>query len=146
MVDGYLVDSGVFVRWFIKQAGWQHARTVRDAYLAGGVVLQTVDVVRFEVANVLRKVGLLPGLLDQEQYVQAARAVDDLGVVVQVTDARALERAAALSARCMVNFYDALVVDQALEQGLPLLTSDAKLCRAIGDLLSTELLRGVATP
>jgi predicted nucleic acid-binding protein len=38
---------------------------------------------------------------------------------------------------------DGVFVDRALATGLPLLTSDARLCRAVDGLLSTELLRGV---
>lgn len=140
MGEAYLVDSGVFVRWFVPQVGWEHARRVRSEYLAGRVLLETVDLARFEVANVLRKAGLLRSVLDAPTFVRAARAVDDLGVMVHTTDADALERAAGLSAERMLSVYDAIMVDRALERDLPLLTADARLARAVAGLLSTELL------
>lgn len=143
MAEAYLVDSGVFVRWFVPQVGWEHARRVRAKYLAEEVTLETVDLARFEVANVLRKAGLLRGVLDAPAFVRAARAVDDLEVTVHTTDVGALERAAGLSAARMLSVYDAIVVDRALERGVPLLTADARLARAVAGLLSTEVLEGI---
>lgn len=40
---------------------------------------------------------------------------------------------------------DAYVVDLALRTGLPLFTADARLVRAVGGLISTDLLRGVTS-
>lgn len=94
MAEAYVVDSAVFVRWFLPQVGWE-------------------------------------------------RAIDDLGVTVHSTDVDALERAAQLSASRMVSVYDASFVELALQRDLPLLTSDAKLVRAVAGLLSTELLAGI---
>lgn len=136
----YLVDTGVFLRWFVPQDGFKHARRIRDEFIAGQLSLQTVASVRSELGHVLRNKGLLPGLLDREQYVTATRAIDDLGVTIRALDADALERAARLASNHMLRFFDALVVDGALESGLPLLTSDAALCRAVGNLIPTEIL------
>lgn len=142
MSESYLVDSGVFIRWYVDQVGHEHARDVQADYLAGAVSLETVDLVRFEVADVLRRKGLLPGRLVESDYIAAVRAIDDLGIGVHVTDVDALERSATLAARRMLAFNDAVLVDRALETGRTLLTSDAGLCRAVDGLLSTELLRG----
>lgn len=144
MPDSYAVDSGVFLRWFVPQIGFEHARLVRADFLAGSVMLETVDNVRVEVAQALRVKGLLSGLLDRDQYQGAVRSIDDLGVIVHPTDVDALDRSAGLSADWNISFFDALVVDRAMQRGLPLLTSDRKLCNAVGDRLSTELLRGLA--
>lgn len=141
-MDEWFLDTGVVVRWFVEQPGWEHAREVLDAHLDGNAGLRTVDLVRIEAAAVLRKVGLLSGALDAETFASAARAVDDLGVTVHRTDVDMLERAARLATVRMVNVYDAVVVVHALDLGLPLLTSDARLCRAVDGLLSTTLLRG----
>lgn len=141
-MDEGVVDTGVFVRWFVEQPGWEHAREVRDSFLDGTTSLVTLDFVRVETANTLRKVGLLAGTLDGESYAVAARAIDDLGVVVHPTDVDRLERAARLATDRMLSVYDAVLVVLALELGLPLLTTDARLCRAVEGLLSTTLLRG----
>lgn len=139
----YVVDTGVFLRWFVKQAGWEHAREVRAAFLAGSVALETADSVRAELANVLRTKGLLRGRIDRAQFLGAVRAVDDLGVAIHPTDADNLEQAAALAADHGIRVFDAMMVHRSLARGLPLLTTDAKLCRDVEGLVSTELLRGV---
>ncbi len=62
---------------------------------------------------------------------------------MHVTDARALLTAAGLAADHDFSVFDAIFVARAIERGLPLLTSDARLVRAVENLLPTELLRGV---
>lgn len=144
MAEGsYIVDTGVFLRWFVPQVGFEHAHEVRDHLLAGRLSLETVDFVRVELANVLRKKGLLSARLDRDQFLSAVRSVDDLGVVIHGTDVEALERAAALAADRRLAVYDALLAHRALDRDLPLLTADAALCRAVQGLVSTELLRGI---
>jgi len=54
-----------------------------------------------------------------------------------------VERAAALAADRSLRFFDALFIDLALEVGVPLLTSDARLARATAGLIDTVLLRGI---
>lgn len=141
--EAYLTDAGVFLRWFVKQVGWEHAREIQKAFLAGAVRLETPDSVRIEVAHVLRTKGLVPRLLTRDQYLALIRAIDDLGVLVHSSDPTTVERAGALAADRSLRFFDALVVDRALQRRLVLLTSDAKLVRAVEGLVSTELLRGV---
>lgn len=144
MAERYLVDTGVFARWYIEQTGYQHALELRGALLAGEVELETVDCVRFELAHVLRTKGLLLRRMSREDYLAAVRTIDDLEIVVHATDADALGRAAAYAADWNMRFFDAVVVDAAVERQLTLLTTDLKLCNAAGDRISTELLRGLA--
>ena len=95
----YLLDAGVVIRWFIRQGDWQHALEVRQQFIAGVVALETVDSVRVEAAHVLRVKGLESGRLARDEYLDAVRACDDVGVALHITDADALERAAALAPR-----------------------------------------------
>jgi predicted nucleic acid-binding protein len=141
--DAYLVDTGVFVRWYVEQLGFEHAVRVQDEFMVGAVKLETVDQVRVELGDVLRRRGLQAGVMDESDYVAAVRSLDDLGIAVHRTDADTLERVALLCSRRPVTFYDGLLVDRALQRGLPLLTADAKLARAVAGLLSTELLEGI---
>ncbi len=143
MPDAFVVDTSVFVRWFLEQVGYEHAREVRARFLAGAVWLETVDCVRFELGHVLRTRGLLPGRLDGKEYVATTRAIDDLCVTVQSTDVDALDSAAELAWRRNLRFFDAVLVNRAMERGIPLLTSDRKLATAVGTLAPIELLRGV---
>lgn len=92
MADRFLVDTCVFVRWYIEQDGYQDALSLQSAYLAGGVELETV------------------------------------------------EEAADLAAHRMVSFFDALLLAWSLELGVPVLTTDKRLCSAAEGIAQTQLL------
>lgn len=143
MADRFVVDTSVFLRWYVPQIGFEHAREVRQDFLTGAVELETVDSTRFELGHVLRTKGLLGGHLSAAQYRAAVRSIDDLGITIHSTDADALERAGELATRCTLRFFDAVLVDRALQRGMPLLTSDRKLANAVGTVAPIEILRGI---
>ena len=116
---------------------------MRQDFLTGAVALETVDSTRFELGHVLRTKGLLGGHLTAAQYRAAVRSIDDLGIKIHGTDADALERAGELASRCTLRFFDAVLVDRALQRGMPLLTSDRKLANAVGTVAPVEILRGI---
>lgn len=142
MADEYVVDTGVFLRWYVDQVGFEHAREVQKDFLAGQVDLQTVDSIRIEFAHVLHVEGVRKKRVDVADYLTLIRLAD-LGIDVRSTDEDDLERAADLAVRYNLKLFDALVADRALQSGLPLLTSDKRLGNAIGHLLEVEILRGV---
>ena len=96
VADAYVVDTGVFLRWFVDQDGFEHARELQQKLVDGSTTVETVDFARVEVAGVLRKKGLLAGRLTVEEFTAAVRVIDDLGVTVHETTADRLERAAAM--------------------------------------------------
>jgi predicted nucleic acid-binding protein len=138
----YVIDTGVLARWYLEQPGYEHAREIRGAFLTGEVSLVTADTVPFELADVLRRKGFVPGWLDRTEYLAAVRGPFDLGVDVHVVDADRLERAATLAVDRHVQVFDAVLVDLALRRGTTLLTADAKLHRGQGGSVPIELLRG----
>ncbi|MGH3804256.1 MAG: type II toxin-antitoxin system VapC family toxin, partial [Pseudonocardiaceae bacterium] len=115
----------------------------RQDFLNGAIALETVDSTRFELGQLLRTTGLLKGRLTATQYRAAVRSIDDLGITIHRTDADALERAGELATRYTLSFFDAVLVDRALQRGMPLLTSDRKLANAVGTVAPVEILRGV---
>ncbi|MGH8575048.1 MAG: type II toxin-antitoxin system VapC family toxin, partial [Gammaproteobacteria bacterium] len=121
MADRFVVDTSVFLRWYVPQIGFEHAREVRRDFLTGAVALETVDSTRFELGHVLGTKGLLKGHLSAAQYRAAVRSIDDLGITIHGTDADALERAGVLTTQCNLRFFDALLVDRTLQRGMPLL-------------------------
>ncbi|MGB6164508.1 MAG: type II toxin-antitoxin system VapC family toxin [Pseudonocardiaceae bacterium] len=143
MADRFVVDTCVFLRWYIPQIGFEHAREVLQDFLIGAVALETVDSTRFEFGQLLRKMGLLKGRLTAAQYRDAVRSIDDLGITIHGTDANALERAGDFAQRHMLSFFDAVLVDRALQRGVPLLTSDRKLANAVSTVAPIEILRGI---
>lgn len=136
----YLVDTSVFVRWYLQQIGYKEALDVRAAYGAGATQLETVDFVRFELGHVLRSQGLLKDRLTADEYVMAVRSIDDAGIHVHVTTADVLEQAADLAASRMLRFFDALLVAWSIELGMTVLTVDQKLCNAVAGIARTKLL------
>lgn len=146
VADAYVVDTGVFLRWFVDQGGFEHARELQQKLVDGSTTVDTVDFARVEVAGVLRKKGLLAGRLTAEEFTAAVRVIDDLGVTVHETTADRLERAAAMAARKNLGMYDALFVQLAGELDLPLLTTDRRLQRAAEGSVRIEVLRGTKTP
>lgn len=144
MLDAYVVDSSVVIRWYVDQVGHEHARRVQDAFLSGMTRLEAPDVIRWEVGNVLRAKGVATGRLTEDDLVGALTDLDDLGVVVHETSVSRLLNVARLAARQGISLFDATFVELAIRSGLTLLTADARLVRAISGLVSTELLQGIA--
>ena len=143
MDDAYVVDSSVYVRWFVDQVGFEHAREVRDSFLAGDIELISPELARVEMANALRKAGLLKANLTRAEYLAAVRTLDDLGVELVAQDADGIERVGQIAADNMVSVYDATFVDLALQRGLRLLTGDGRSTRAVASVVDFEVLRGV---
>lgn len=139
----YVVDTSVFLRWWVEQVGWQHAQRVRDGFLAGEIALITPDFTRIELAEVLRKKAFLDGLLTEDEYLVATESLDMLGVDLVALDRGGLVRAAAVAARRSLRMFDALGASLALDRGLPLLTGDARAARALAGLLDVEVLEGI---
>lgn len=137
------MDTSVFVRCWVEQLGSQHAQRVRDDFLADRLVLVTPDFTRIELAEVLRKRGLVDGLLTESEYLIAAGALDSLGVEVVPLGPDDLLRAASLSARHALRMFDALGASLALDRGVPLLTGDAKCARALAGVVDIEVLEGI---
>jgi predicted nucleic acid-binding protein len=136
-----VVDTTVFVRWFLDQEGYEHAREIRQRFVLAEIGLITSDMARIELAHVLRQKGLLAGRLDRTTYLDAVRSLDFSGVEIRNTDVDVLGRAAEGAIRLSLKIFDALFVDLALQTGDTLLTSDARLARAVAGQVSVEILR-----
>ena len=139
----YVVDTSVFLRWWVEQVGWQHAHRVRDRFLAGEITLITPEFTRIEHAEVLRKKALLEGILNEDEYLAAVESLDVLGVELVPLDRHDLVRAAALGAKRSLRMFDALGASLALDRGLPLLTGDARAAGALAGVIEVEVLEGI---
>ncbi len=139
----YVVDTSVFVRWWVDQVGWQHAQRVRDEFLAGDLELITPDFTRIELAEVLRKKGLVDAVLSEDEYLAAVGSLDVLRVELVPLGEDDLTRAAALAARQSLRMFDAVGASLALDRGLTLLTGDARCARALVGVVDVEVLEGI---
>ena len=59
VADAYVVDTGVFLRWFVDRNGYENARLLQQKLVDGSVAVETVDFARVEVAGELDR-PLLP--------------------------------------------------------------------------------------
>jgi predicted nucleic acid-binding protein len=144
VADAYVVDTGVFIRWFIDQQGYEHAREFQRQLVDASATATTVDFAQVEVAGVLRSKGLLAGSRQRSSSQPS-------GWSTTWGDCRGdhcwrLEQAAELAARNQLRMYDALFVQLATEMDLPVLTSDLKLQHAAARLVRIEVLRGIGDP
>lgn len=144
MESEYIVDTSVLVRWFLRQTGWQRARTYRDDFISGEIGLHTTECARFELPHVLRTKGLLADKLTQEEFRAAVRMIDDLGIYVEPMSVDALEATAQLTVEANLRFFDAVFLHRSLASGLVLLTADLALAHT-AERLAVEV-RLVADP
>ncbi len=145
MSDAYVLDSSVVIRWYLNQAGYVHAREVRDRLIADEVRLVAPAVLRWEVANVLRKLGALTGRLSDRDVVDAVLDLPVVGVEITEDDEDSTVDAVTLSLERRISVFDASFALQSVRTGFPLLTADVRLARGTAKWLSTDVLRGSAT-
>lgn len=135
VAERWVVDTSVFVRWYLRQPGWEQARTLRDDFLAARAEISTVECARFELPHVLRRMGYLRGLLTREDCIAAARTIDDLEIRVTPMDVEQLEAATILALDHQVSFFDGVFVHAALRADGRLATADqgqAQLANGLG--------------
>ncbi|MGI8875436.1 MAG: type II toxin-antitoxin system VapC family toxin [Egibacteraceae bacterium] len=137
-----VVDAGVVLRWYVPQVSHEHAREVRDQLREGAVALRVPEAARYEFGHALRVKGVLGGHVSRAVYVSAVRLLDDLGLVEPLT-ADVLQRAAGMAVDRSLQLFDALYAELASRLGVRLLTNDAKLARAVGDIVDVDVLRGI---
>jgi len=63
VADAYVVDTGVFLRWFLDQDGFEHARELQQKLVDGSTEVETVDFARVEVAGFCGRRACSPGTL-----------------------------------------------------------------------------------
>jgi predicted nucleic acid-binding protein len=123
-----LVDTSVLIKWFHArgEAELAEARLLRAAHLRGDVVAHVLDLVLYEVGNVLvRALRWEPS--------DVADQLDDLLTLVGTPLVPApdwLRRAAELSSLHSLTFYDAAWAAAAQCLGITLVTADRQLLSA----------------
>ena len=139
-MSDWVVDSSVAAKWAVPEVDSAHARRLIDTVVPAGGRLYLLDVGLVEVVNVIWK-----------YYHRRSASLDDarqmltflLSVPVQIVASNSLLPAAfelAVKHDCAV--YDALFVQLADDRGLPGLTADEPLWKAVhGDYPQIQLLR-----
>lgn len=89
VADAYVAGTGVFLRWFVDQDEFEHARELQQKLAGGSAAVEIVDFARVEVAGVLRKKGLLAGRLTTEEFTAAVHAPETSLAVLSILHAAA---------------------------------------------------------
>lgn len=123
-----VLDASVVLKWFAHESeeGSRQARSVRDQYETGGLLVVVPSLMFLEVLNIAGRRWSWREL----QLLELAGALDDLGFDVAEPELRSV---AAWAARGLTA-YDSAYVALAEERRVQLLTDDQQVLRLAADL------------
>jgi predicted nucleic acid-binding protein len=134
-----VADTSVFIKWYRHhEENAAEALAIRDAYLAGEILLVEPDVAIYEFANVMRYMdGLTTG--------QVQLAVESLFALpvrwLKPTEAL-MRRTVAIARGHDVTVYDAVFAALAEELSALYVTADMRFVRRVSDLAYVKPLAG----
>lgn len=127
MTDPFVVDCSVTASWLFADERDQWGQDLLASLQTREAVAPALWVL--ETANVLL-VAERRGRLSRAEAVYASQLLLRLPILVEDSEARALEEILALGQQTGLSAYDAVYLDLAQRSGLPLATRDAALREA----------------
>ena len=126
-----VADTSVFIKWY-RQHEEQAAEAllIRDAYLAGEILLVEPDVAVYEFANVMRYMDELI----TEQVQLAVESLLALPIRWLKPDAGLMQRTVAIAREHDATVYDAVFAAMAEQLSAPYVTADTRFVRRVPDL------------
>jgi predicted nucleic acid-binding protein len=123
-----VLDASVILKWFAMgdEEGFPQARTIREQYEAGGLLVVVPSLMFLEVLNIAGR----RWSWGEPQLLELAGALDDLGFDVTEPELRSV---AAWTARGLTA-YDSAYVALAEEREVQLLTDDQRVLQLAADL------------
>ena len=123
-----VLDASVVLKWFADKGeeGFPQARTVRDQYEVGGLLVVVPSLMFLEVLNIAGR----RWSWRESHLFELAGALDDLGFDVAEPELRSV---AAWTARGLTA-YESAYVALAEERGVQLLTEDQQVLRVAAEL------------
>ena len=134
-----VLDTSVFIKWYRQHE--EHAAealTLRDAYLAGDILLVEPDVAVYEFANVMRYMGELA----TEQVQLAVDALLALPIRWLKPDADLMARTVAMARTHDTTVYDTVFAALAQAVGGLYVTADMRFVRRTSGLDFVRPLAG----
>ncbi len=121
-----VVDASVAIKWLLDEVGSPHAHHFLSRFRTGEDELIAPDLIVSEVGNALRSAAALRKRIPPD--VVAAVFADFLRIGVPTRSAaETAQRTLDLALRHDATDYDAAYVALALEEGIPLLTTDGPM-------------------
>jgi predicted nucleic acid-binding protein len=144
-LKSYVLDASVAAKWVLPRAGEPlvaEALEMLEGYRAGELRFIVPDLFWVELANVLWKSVRLGRCSNSV----ARTALDSLAPLAFPTFSAQplLESAFGIAALFERSVYDSLYVALAIASGVPFITADEKLARALGATLPVKWLGAVA--
>lgn len=140
IIHAIVVDSGVLVKWLIREPYTEQSMALMEQHRADDLTLMAPDLLYAEVGNVIWKKQRFDGLeLDN------ARLVLDtvLRLEIAVTPAASiLKTAHELAINYGSTVYDSLYLALARQERCPFVTADQKLVNAVRDAMPEVIWLG----
>ena len=129
-----MIDASVIVKWFLPEAGSDHAIELREQHIHGTLLLVVPDLAFIEVLNSLRY-----NRYHREQLIQANKRLWELQLHIERMNTILLEKAAALALQYNLSMYDAIYAALAHQFDIPLITADKELAKVPGAIVLGKL-------
>ena|SRR3989338_694255 len=129
-----VIDASVIVKWFLPEAGSDHAIELREQHIHGTLLLVVPDLAFIEVLNSLRY-----NRYHREQLIQANKRLWELQLHIERMNTILLEKAAALALQYNLSMYDAIYAALAHQFDIPLITADKELAKVPGAIVLGKL-------
>lgn len=125
-MKGFVLDCSVAVAWFFEDEFDDYSELVRQALLNKGVVAVTPGIWSAEVANVLFQAERRKRI-NTTQVNQAIRVLSQLPIDIDYLPIGNMGHVLRLCRTYTLTSYDALYLELALRENIPLATGDKKL-------------------
>ena len=125
-MERFVLDCSVAVAWFFEDEFGEYSERVRQALMNKGVVAVIPSIWPAEVSNVLFQAERRKRI-NAEQVNQAVRVLSLLPIDVDYLPLRSMGHVLRLCRTYTLTSYDALYLELALRENVPLATGDKKL-------------------
>ncbi len=135
-----VVDASVAIKWLLNEAGSPHAREFLERFRTGDDDLLAPDLIVSEIGNALRSAAVLKKRIPTE--IVAGAMADFLRIELPTRRAGpTASRAVELALQYNATFYDAAYVALALEEGIPILTTDGPMTEKFAGIVDFVRIR-----
>lgn len=122
MVENYVVDSSVLVKWFIDEKYSDKAIKLRDDFIQGEIVLHSPDLIYYEVISAMRH----SSLFDINELKDASNSLIDYQLNIYHWDREISNRAISMADETNTTIYDMYFLALAEKLEYQYLTADDK--------------------
>lgn len=127
------------------------ASSIFEALIRGNIKIlnnnYTVEIARYELANILWRRRILVGDLNDEEYTHLANLIKMTLKLLNITDIECHEtEILKIAKEFKITFYDSAYVFFAKTKKIPLVTEDEKLKRKIGNHVKVTNIEEIIKP